>query len=333
MEQGRKNQLVNGLKNHKLSAQDIADKLKIPLDEVQGHIQELRDEHIPVVLKTAKDGEDLYHINMLPAAGNVYVISEGDGLHRRMDFGLISDIHFASKFHLPETFHDTVKWLEDQGITKVYCAGDVVDGVGIYKGHLENIVTNSIEEQTDIAAEAFSMHPGIEFWSIAGNHDYSFTQKNGAKPLAIIESKVDNFKNLGDLRADVVFHGIKIRLLHGGQGRTYARSYPSQVYLRDLFAGSEREEIANMPHIIGLGHYHTVYQGKDHGIWILQPGSFQDGDNEYCLRRGLTGPSGGFKVKVNYHSSSIDRFQTEYMQPPVQKLEKGTMHARNTRNY
>jgi predicted phosphodiesterase len=222
-----------------------------------------------------------------------------------------------------------MKKFEDMGINRVYVTGDVVDGINVFRGHREYLITDSIEGQTDIAAKSLSQHPKLEFWAISGNHDFSFTKQNGARPLAILEKKIHNFRNLGDLRADIIEDGIKTRLLHGASGRiTYATSYPSQVYLRDLFTGFEREDMSSIPHMLLLGHYHRVYQGQDHGIYILQPGSFQDPDNEYCLRRGLTGPNGAYKVSIVYKSGDIYNFSTEYINPRLH--EKGSYLSKLT---
>jgi predicted phosphodiesterase/biotin operon repressor len=322
--------LINRLKNHRHTIPELSKLLKTSESEIEQAIKELKN--IPLDIRQTNEGLS-YHINLFPELGNVFHISDADNKYRRMDFGAISDLHFASKYHLPKTFHETMDRFEQKGISRVYVAGDIVDGVNIYKGHLENIVAASVDDQLDIAAEAFSKHPKLEFWGISGNHDYSFTQQNGIRPLAILEQKVDNFKNLGDLRADVIYHGIRIRLLHGASGRAYAKSYPSQTYLRDLFGGTEKEDLKNMPHIILLGHYHTLYVGKDHGIHIIQATSFQDGDNEYCIRKGLTGPNGGFHIMLRYKEGIIDEFNTSYIQPKIQIEEKGEQHRKNTKKY
>ncbi len=328
-----RDRLINRLKNHILTSNQLAERMKVDRDEMVRCLEMLQQKGVTINVKSGRGGHLLYHINVLPDTGNVYFISGPDRRRREMDFGASSDLHFASVFHLPKTFHEAMKAIEDRGITRVYVAGDIVDGVGIYRGHLENLTAFSVEKQTDIAAEAFIRHPNLEFWAVAGNHDYSFTKQNGTKPLAILEAKVDNFKNLGDMRADIIYHGIKIRLLHGGSGRTYATSYPSQTYLRDYFRGLEREDMKDIPHVMVLGHYHTYYQGKDHGIFIVQPGSFQDGDNEYCLRRGLTGPAGLFHVNMKYSNGRIDEFNATYIQPQVAAQEKGKAFSQTTVNY
>ena len=325
---------ISRLKNHKSTIEELSAKLKMPKDDIEGYIRMLREKEIQVTATQSKStGEVFYYINQLPDAHNVYFISGPDKKDRMMDFGYVSDLHFASVFHLPKSFHESMKSLESYGITRVYISGDLLDGTKIYKGHEVNLLRWGVNEQADIAAEAFAMHPTLEFWGIAGNHDYSFTQQNGVKPLAILEKKADNFKNLGDFMADVVYHGIKIRLLHGGGGRAYATSYPSQTYLRDHFRGLEREDLMDVPHVLLLGHYHTFYQGKDHGVMVFQPGSFQDGDNEYCVRRGLTGPAGAFRIQLNYSNAVIKESHVSYIQPAVVAEEKGTAFAKTSISY
>jgi len=315
------------LKAHKLTLDELSVYLGSTTEETLKVIESLEANNIPVDLTKAHRGrKQLYHINVFPAAGNVYTI-------RVWKFAATSDWHMASIFHMSKTWHEAMKITEDKGIKRVYVAGDLVDGVGIYPGHLENLMVTSIEKQTDLVAEAVSKHPDLEFWGISGNHDYSFTKQNGAKPLSILEAKVDNFKNLGDVSADFIQRGIRIRMLHGAGGRAYATSYPSQTYLRDYFKGMEREEFLTAPHVMIVGHYHTLYQSKDHGIWILQTGSFQDPDNEFCKRRGLTGPNGLYHVEIHFRNGEINSFKTEYIQPSARRKEKGSIFAKTSRNY
>ena len=334
MSEHQEKRLIKFLRNHKATLDEIAEEFKTDAVAMKKRIDALNDSGILVSQGTGiKRSDMLYHINMLPELGNVFHISDASRDAKTDVFGASSDWHIASKYHLPKSWHEAMKRAGGHGVKRVLVAGDLLDGVGIYKGHLENLLAVSVEDQTDMAAEAIAKHPKLEFWAIAGNHDYSYTQQNGAKPLAILEAKVDNFKNLGDFRADIIQNGIRTRLLHGGSGRTYARSYPSQVYLRDYFSGLEHEELANVPQIMVLGHFHTFYNGKDYGMHILQPGSFQDGDNEFCIRRGLTGPTGMFVIDMKHKNGEIRDFSATYLKPEIAVKEKGERHARNTRNY
>lgn len=327
-------QIVTKLRKDKLTLDDLAEELNLDKDRVQTALNQLGNSGVS--LEQYVSGKKLYyHINVLPDIGNVFFINN-DNPNKTFTwtFAYMGDSHVASIFHLPKTMHAYLDQLVDKGVKHVFHSGDVIDGNGIYKGHSENLLTSSVEKQTDMAAEVFGKYDHqLRFWAIAGNHDYSFTQQNGVKPLALIEAKADNFKNLGDMRADVIINGLRLRLLHGAGGRAYARSYPSQTYLRDYFSGLEREDMLDIPHFLLMGHFHTKYHGKDHGIEVFQPGSFQDGDNEFCIRRGLTGPNGAWVITVTHRGGHIDELVSDYIQPGVARKEKGSQHAKNTRNY
>lgn len=327
-------QLLRALRNRRLTLDGIAERLKRKPEQVEAWITQLRDEGVEVIESTPHRSRTVhFHVNLLPTQGNVYTISKSRMEKTTMRFAASSDWHFASIFHLPRTWRAAMDRVRDEGINTVYVAGDLMDGVGIYRGHLENLVTPSVEHQTDIVAKAMARYPDITFWGIAGNHDYSFTKQNGIRPLALLEAKSDNFKNLGDLKADVIYDGVRVRMLHGAGGRAYATSYPTQTYLRDYFKGLRQDEMMDLPDIMIVGHYHTLYVGHDHGMWILQCGSFQDGDNEYCVRRGLTGPNGLFLVEATVCRGDIQEFQTRYIQPTVARSEKGSAFAKTSRNY
>jgi len=316
MEKVIEKRLLRKLRNYKLSLEDLAVAMNVEEETVGAWLEELREDGVNVDEQRAHRGRKvLYHVNVLPDTGNVWNLSPSSNDTETLKFAATSDWHFASRFHLPKSWHESMKRTVDIGINRVYVAGDLMDGVNIYRGHLENLLAFSVEDQTDMVAAGIEKYPELTFYGISGNHDYSYTKQNGVKPLSMLEAKVDNFINLGDMRADVVDRGVIIRLLHGAGGRAYARSYPSQTYLRDYFSGLEKEDMQDLPQILMIGHYHTVYFGKDHGIFIMQSGSFQDGDNEYCIRRGLTGPAGLFHVESEVHRGKLDGLATNYVQP------------------
>lgn len=666
MDEKTKKRLVKNLQNHKLSLEDIIAAFSVEKKDALEMLKTLEVSGIPVDRQRGRrSGATLYHISTMPNVGNVFYINGPTSRLQTDTFAVSADWHIASKYHLPKSWHEAMKRTEDSGIRRVWAAGDIMDGIKVYRGHLENLLAFTVEDQTDMVAEALEKHPNLEFWGVAGNHDYcismdaevftregwktynelsmndyvltlgesltpsfekikkilffpqsstelftingrgvslrctenhnipfvtyntrrkalntkvlkfrtmkdflqtkesslfiptgttlpnlelnisdeilklvawiltdgmirsvgksskysifqskiemvqrirslleqigvlftessrdrsnreiivnnkkiksqkrsytfslstkstndslkklipekslqswmfklskrqfdiflkelvlgdgsiyktkncyvlygkesflediqtlchlfgyratitqsnrgdfrmnicertiscirrenimesklrepvwcllvnnhnfmvrhegkisftgnSFTQQNGVRPLAILEAKVDNFKNLGDFRADIVQNGIKTRLLHGGRARTYAKSYPSQTYLRDYFAGLEHEQLKDVPHIMVLGHFHIYYDGFDYGMHILQPGSFQDGDNEYCIRRGLTGPTGLWHIEIAHQSGELAGFGARWVKPKVAAREKGTMHAGNTKNY
>lgn len=323
----QKRKLISRLKNHKMTARELADLFKVTEREMLDILSSFPSEEMQIDAVTSKNKRGiLYFINTTPQAGNVHIISEADEKERLMKFASISDTHFGSKYHLSDAFHEAMSRVEDWGYTCVYHSGDICDGLGVYKGQLMDLKVTSIEDQTDMVAEAFSRHPKLEFRGILGNHDLKYTEASGVRVGSLLEGKCDNFKDLGDIEADVIYHGIRIRLLHGFSGRsTYAKSYPVQTYLRNLFGGLEREVLTDLPHILLVGHHHTFVVMKDHGIYVIQPSSFQDPNNSFCKRQGLTGPNGVVLVNITYSNGQISDFDTQFFQPKSAYKERNRL--------
>ena len=222
------------LKNHKSTIGRLSEQFHITQEEVKSYIWMLREDFENITtIKSNKTGELLYYLKVLPNANNVYFINGPDKKERVLRFGFVSDMHFSSIFHMSESFHDVMDKLENLGVSKVYVAGDILDGAGMFKGHEETLRQFDVDGQTKIAAEAFAKHPSLEFWGISGNHDISFIKYNKkVNPLEILEMKSDNFKNLGNTSADVICHGNVPPLSSGTQNpscrRFWCRNLPQR---------------------------------------------------------------------------------------------------------
>ena len=109
--------------NHKWTIQEISTHFNWNPANTQDYINDLISEGVGIDKAKSHTSDDLLdHISVNPDNGNVYEISKADSKNRTMKFGVISDLHFASKFHLPKTFEYTMKRFEDEGVKKVYVA-------------------------------------------------------------------------------------------------------------------------------------------------------------------------------------------------------------------
>ena len=309
-------EFVDCLKNHKSTIGRLSEQFHITQEEVKSYIWMLREDFENITtIKSNKTGELLYYLKVLPNANNVYFINGPDKKERVLRFGFVSDMHFSSIFHMSESFHDVMDKLENLGVSKVYVAGDILDGAGMFKGHEETLRQFDVDGQTKIAAEAFAKHPSLEFWGISGNHDISFIKYNKkVNPLEILEMKSDNFKNLGNTSADVICHGIRIRLRHGDVTREHTTSNSEVSYSNHHSRRQYRKHTNKPPHILLQGHYHTFFQGVDNGTIVLQPGSFRDTSIEYSVSHELT-TVGAFYVELRCSSGAIKEWHTAYIQP------------------
>jgi len=301
---------LSHLMNHKSTMEQLSNKFGKHPDEILECIKVLRGEGTAVAATRLRSSQEVaYYMNLVPDAYNIYRISGQDSKDRYMDFGFVSYPDISGEFSSSGPFHRTMSRLEDQGISRVYVAGGVLEGADIHRNRYENSIPWSVEEQTERAAEAFQRHPGLEFWGISGGRDRSFRREEMVEPLAMLEKKADNFRNLGDLRAEIIYHGIKIRLLRGD-----ATSHPAEIYVHDYVQGIEQHALVDEPHVLLLG------RSRDRQCVIsFQPGGFR----EHFARQGM---AGAFYVQMRYQDALIREFSISYIHPETLR-ENGVAFA------
>lgn len=92
--------------------------------------------------------------------------SDDDGVFR---FGLISDQHYGSKFCREDVAEELYDWFASEGITRVYNAGNWIDG----EGHDNSIdlldQCHGMQQQIDYCAAKWPHKPGIHNYYVSGN--------------------------------------------------------------------------------------------------------------------------------------------------------------------
>jgi len=297
--------VIKLLRDFKLSAKELASRTGASHGSVKRVLDCLQDQHYAIT----SDGKGVSRKFYLQGGNdqdNRIVLSKAHTDLRNYRLGVGSDVHVGSISHLGHGWRRWCDSLAEEGITEVFLCGDMVDGYKVYPGHLNNLREWSVEGQTDLAAEGMRPYEGVlEFRSISGNHDYSYTKASGVKPLDMIAAKCDNFKNDGDFKADWIIGGAKFRGIHGAGGRAYSFSYSAEVYLRNVIDGSS--DLSEIPDSVWIGHYHKSGWFQKAGVHVLYPGNFQ-GQNEYLVRKGLSGPHGGFIVDMDIQNGDIKKF-------------------------
>ncbi len=95
----------------------------------------------------------------------------------------VGDFHFGSKAFLKEPFEKFLKWIKGElgseeqrsvasKIKYLFLVGDLVDGVGIYANHFNDLEVQDIKQQYVLLAEALKEIPSrIKIIVAPGNHD------------------------------------------------------------------------------------------------------------------------------------------------------------------
>jgi DNA polymerase II small subunit len=215
----------------------------------------------------------------------------------------------------------------------VVIAGDLVDGIGVYPGQMEELVIQDIYEQYREVAKLIAQIPDyIELVIIPGNHDASrkalpqpAIPRNYAEPLY----ETRKMYSLGN-PCTISLHEVELLLYHGRSLDDVAAVAPNvsvqtphksmklllqSRHLAPIYG--ERTPIApetkdfivieRVPDIFHAGHVHVLKCDTYRGTLLVNSGAWQ-GQTEYQKKMGVV-PTPGIVPIVNLqtlHVSTIN---------------------------
>ena len=224
----------------------------------------------------------------------------------------ISDIHVGSRKFAGNLFYRVINLLNGKlenekyneigrKIKYLFVAGDIVDGVGVYPGQLEDLVIDNLQMQYHLATEYFNqIRTDVEIIIIPGNHDgarYAEPQTPIQKEFAQDLDELDNVHLLGSpcyLKA----HNVEVMLNHGNSipdinaaipAIPHETSIPAMVemlknrHLVPIYgkrtpiapALTDQLIITRIPDIFHTGHTHIAGDDKYKGVLLINSGTFQ----------------------------------------------------------
>ena len=220
---------------------------------------------------------------------------------------VVTDTHLCSTkcaFGELESFYKIVK---ERGIDTVLHAGDLVAGNGkMFRGQLSEMTHYGFQAQKDFAIENYPRVSGITTFVVAGNHDLSFFNDNGADIVEEISQQRSDIKYLGHYGATFTINGIKIELLHPDKGGSYALSYSSQRIIEQLESGTK-------PHVYIFGHWHTAVYYHHRGVHVLHGGAWEH-QSLYLKRKGINPSIGGWILTISTdNKGNVISFLPEFL--------------------
>lgn len=195
----------------------------------------------------------------------------------------ISDTHFGSTLFAKEKWKNFVKWIrEEEEIEYLFIGGDLVEGVGIYPGQLDELAIPDIKYQYNLCADAFDQIPDrVKIFASIGNHDMvRLAEPQPALGEPLSEFFGDNVELVGS-PCHVNVEGVNILLYHGNslnqmdeelpdvsiskpeevQKELLKKRHMSPVYGGGTSIAPEPEDymvIEDVPDIFQCGHTHTL---------------------------------------------------------------------------
>lgn len=237
-------------------------------------------------VETTKETKRLVLQNLEPNVIN----ADWDGT-RVIQFGLMGDTQFGSKYAQITYLHEFYQLCADNGVTDIYHTGDITDGIKMRPGHEYELYAVSADEMRDDVVENYPRFDGITTHFITGNHDASLYKHVG---YDIGKAIADNRPDMHYLGRDCAVVNITpkctLELRHPWDGTAYAISYKPQKMIEAMESDSK-------PNILAIGHYHKAEYIFYRNVHCFQTGCFQ-GQTPFTRGKGISVHLGGWIITV-----------------------------------
>lgn len=280
-----------------LTLEVVADSLDVSPKRARELIERARDDGYAVDVAGA---EIIYRPHEPPRTiAGVNPSGMGD-LHR---IAIVSDMHAGSKYHLGREMGDFVRRCYEEGIRDFFSPGDVLEGC--YRHAQWELSHHSWEGQAAEFLENFPQLPGARLFFIDGNHDWTWTERDGfesGRKLVMFakDHGRDDLFFLGSRGRLIKYGDSTIELWHPKKNIGYALSYQLQNKIRDTSPD-------RLPDLLFAGHWHKFCNLEQAGVWAFACPTFQHGDAPFGRSIGGDVAMGGLVLEWRKDTNGVVR--------------------------
>jgi predicted phosphodiesterase len=291
---------------------DLANRIDRSPETVKKTLDALKAKGYNIVIK---DGENKVELDKCPRPFkkvNIECFYGGN-----VKIGVLGDTQLGSNFERLDVLNALYDLYEKEGITKVFHAGDLIDGEKIYTGHEYEVHTVGADKQAQHVVDCYPKKKDITTYFISGNHDLTYYKKMGYDiGRGFITQARSDMIYLGPEEADFALYAGDVekrkkpaifRMFHpGGTGSAYALSYRAQKII-ESYSGGEK------PSILAIGHLHKASYFFVRNVHTVQVGCCQD-QTRFMRNRAIQAHIGGFIIEFNLdEKGTITRFKNEFI--------------------
>jgi len=288
-------QVLNIAKGGNVSVNEISRQIDRSSETVIKLVDALREKHYEIVID-----ETRHEVHIPQEPTKKFEPTNIKYFRKFYKIGIVSDTQICSRYQQLTLLHDAYKDFDDRQVDFVLHAGDLGDGMGMYRGHVNEVFKHGKEEQESYIVENYpTSKRGRRTYVIGGQHDFCWFKQNGSNILEGICSKRKDLIYRGFWDAKFMIKGLEVGLLHPGGGVSYARSYRIQKYIENMIGFVTSIPTASAPILQLFGHWHIpchlpLYMGVD----AVSLPCFQS-QTPYLAEKGLM-PVVGYAVAEVY---------------------------------
>jgi len=223
----------------------------------------------------------------------------------KVKIGLITDLHIGNKCFDENCFYDSVRFFKKEKVNKIYCSGDICEGMSNREGHMYELkhygITAQVHEAKRLLEEYHTTVHGI-----TGNHELwaKYKANQGVDVGDYLGNICDNYINLGPMEADINIGDIVLKLYHGQDGSAYAPGYRGMKLLESLSGGQK-------PNILLAGHTHKYLNMFQRNVHYVEGGCLES-QTAWMRGKKLMAHKGYSVIEFEHDKTGVKSFKIDF---------------------
>lgn len=222
------------VKKEPVPLKELSAELGLSKNGVVQLIDGMREKGYDISMRRIKDRklEDSTYMIELEKEPKPSAPIEYEGISQdKIKFLVISDTGFGLKAYQPELVATAFERAEEEDVDFAVHAGNITGGYST-RSKRQDYYSSDLKKQINYA----SRMPKVTFktYFINGPKDLKHKKKKGQNPARLLASKRKNYRYSGDVESNFHIRGKNVRVIHGKDRSTYAKSYMIQGMKENL---------------------------------------------------------------------------------------------------
>jgi len=192
------------------------------------------------------------------------------------------DWHIGSKGFYEKGIDDMLESVDKYKVKTILHLGDILQGLGVYKKELKDLVIHDIDGQIGKAVEVLGRFPkSTSFHLVIGGHEEVLKGKHevGLDALSVVSRMCKNVNYYGDRMLLEFDNKYRVLGIHSSGASTLASSYRAERIFNEL---------VEKPSILAIGHTHKLYSvSRPPHYLLLEVGTLQR-ESSYIIHKGMS---------------------------------------------
>jgi len=258
-------------KKEPVTLSDVSTELGLSKNGIVKIIDSMREKGYDVNMRCIKKENKATYLLELERGPkpSLTVKYQGDLDQDQIKFLVIGDTGFGLKAYQPELISMAFKKAEEEDVDFAVVSG--ITGGYATRNKRQDFYVSDLKKQVDFAAKM----PKVSFktYFLNDQKDLKHKTKGALNPALLLAGMRENYYYAGDIQTNFHIHGLTVKVIHGKEGSTYAKSYMVQGMKENIKGNvyhlNSEEENPDLLIVAGVDTFMYLPAKKSEGMEVI----------------------------------------------------------------